>query len=283
MGFIDQTVSFMELIALTCVIFDLLIKVVFLYFETTKFEVIYILLIILSPFVANWIPFIYDNYGYAGSYCWITQYKNNSNCTDKSPSGLVLRFLLYWIPFYLILFLIFFGYGFALIKAKRRINKYTGIVNHREQMLKELLHTEINRYKYLPFFMALLFILPTISRIIEAIIVTDSFIYLRIIHLVIFGLQGFIMAMFFVLDQETRKQLRKFRSVRAALFTLFCPCKRKRVQEYNVVVDANPSDSLLPFNDTQNKLYGTNEQTRDSQELAIHCKSTPDNGDTLVL
>ena len=74
-GFLDQVASWMELIAICCLTFDLFVRVLFLWDNTKKFEVVYFLLIFVFPFTFNWIPFIRKTYGFAGSYCWIRQYK----------------------------------------------------------------------------------------------------------------------------------------------------------------------------------------------------------------
>lgn len=245
LGFFDQIASWMELLAITCLTFDLFVKVMFLNFHTEKYEIAYGLIIFGLPFLFNWIPFINDTYGFSGSLCWISQYVDG-NCMEINHFGQILRFVLFWIPFYIIMLLVGVAYFVALIKAYRRVKQYTGTISFNEQVTKELLLSEVRQYCMYPIMFTLMMTAALISRIAEAIHPESQFFALRVIHVLAFSLQGPVIAIIFALDKETRRQLTSFKTVRAALFTLFCPCKIRKIEEYQTIVESNPNESLIP-------------------------------------
>ena len=260
LGFLDQVTSWMELITIACLTMDLFVKVIFLRFQMGKLEIVYVLLIFVLPLAFNWIPFIDNAYGFAGIICWIKQYENN-DCSQVDKFGLSLRFVLYWIPFYIIVLLIFFAYFTALIKARRRIKQFTGTVNFNEQVMKELLLSEIQQYRLYPIIFALTMTIALISRIAEVINMKYSFFGLRIVHLIALSLQGPIIVVLVAIDKETRQQLSQFKTIRAALFVLFCPCQIRKVQEYEAIIEPNPNDSLSPSREARNETERNTLQT----------------------
>lgn len=247
-AFIDQVVSWMELIAIACLTFDLFVKAVFLHFHTERFEIVYLLLIFIFPFSFNWIPFIHHTFGLGGTYCWIIQY-NNRNCSDFNNFGLALRFGLLWIPFYLVMTIVVIAYVISLIKARRRIRQYSNL-SQSEHTMKELLHSEIRQYQFYPFILSIVFSVALAARIVEATNHHNNLFWLRVLQIIVLAIQGPLITIVFTLDYDTRKQMCNYQSVRSAFFHLFCICKSQRVQEYDAIVcDRNPHDSLI---DTQN-------------------------------
>ena len=240
-GFLDQVASWMELIAICCLTFDLFVRVLFLWDNTKKFEVVYFLLIFVFPFTFNWIPFIRKTYGFAGSYCWIRQYKENNCSLDEF--GLILRFTLFWVPFYILVLAMTIAYVTAIIKAHRRVKEFSGTHNPGELIIKQRMLSEVHHYKYYPIIIAIIFSVALISRVAEAVNHHNHFFFLRLLHVVVFCLQGPVITIAFVLDRDTRQELCRYPSIRSALYALFCPCKIAKVQEYQAIVSV-PTDSL---------------------------------------
>lgn len=240
-GFLDQVVSWMELIAICCLTFDLFVRVLFLWDNTKKLELVYFILIFIFPFTFNWIPFIKNTYGFGGSYCWIRQYKYN-NCT-LDEFGLILRFTLFWVPFYILILAMTIAYATAVIKTHRRVKEFSGKHNPGELIIKQRMLSEVHHYKYYPVIIGIIFSVALISRIAEAVNHQNSFFPLRLIHVIVFCLQGPVITIAFLLDRDTRQQLCRYQSIRSALYALFCPCKIAKVQEYQAIISV-PTDSL---------------------------------------
>ena len=70
---------------------------------------------VATPILLCWIPFPTHSYGLSGLWCWIKT--TNEDCSEKYISGLIYQFLLYYVPFFVLvlfnittLFIVFFHY-----------------------------------------------------------------------------------------------------------------------------------------------------------------------------
>ena len=65
--------------------------------DKPKHEVSGLVVILLLPFIINWIPFVNDMYGLSGIWCWIKL--TNGDCHGDYTLGLVYHFTL---PYFLL-------------------------------------------------------------------------------------------------------------------------------------------------------------------------------------
>lgn len=242
-GFLDQVSEWMEVMAICCLTFDLVVKVVFLKFNTYKYEWAYIGLIFIFPFTFNWIPFIRSAYGEVGAICWIREYKKRETC-EKDDFSIALQFVLYWIPIYIILTLIFIAYTVAIIKARRRLREYSGRYDPGEQTTRELLVRELRLYQFYPILLASILLIAFISRVVETIRDDNSFFGLQLARIIFTSIQGPVIAMVFLFEYDTRHQLCHYNSIKAAFFDWCCYCKQRKVKEYVVITDQKSTDSF---------------------------------------
>ena len=240
-AFLNQVTSWMVLLAVCCLTCDLFIKVVFLQFDTSRFEPLYCVIIFVVPFVFNWIPFVHHAYGSTGALCWIKQSKPD-NCTEIDSYYISLRFALYWAPFLFLQLAISVAYSIIFIKTRLRLREFVGKFDPEEIATRKLLYREVRWYMLYPVFLSITFIAGIVSRIAEPINLNNSFFWLRVMHMLVISLQGLGIAIIFALDYDTRTQLTKYHTIKLACYSLVCCCKRQKVSEYEVI-SAN-TDSL---------------------------------------
>ena len=70
--------------------------------DKPKHEVSGLVIILLIPFIINWIPFVNDMYGLSGIWCWIKL--TNGDCHNDHTLGMVYQFTLYYGPFSIFVF-----------------------------------------------------------------------------------------------------------------------------------------------------------------------------------
>lgn len=92
-GFLYQVAFWMELLVIFWIVLYLLMILVFRCNVTgTKQEACGLTVVLILPFLFNWIPFVKDMYGLSGPHCWIKQ-SMNSNC-EYDNVGIALMFSL---------------------------------------------------------------------------------------------------------------------------------------------------------------------------------------------
>ncbi len=233
-AFISQVTSWMVLLAVCCLTCDLFIKVVFLKFDTSRFEPLYCVIIFVVPFVFNWIPFVDDAYGPSGDLCWIKLSKSD-NCTDIDSYYVSLRFVLYWGPFLFLQLAISVAYSIIFTKTRLRLREFVGKFDPDEIATRKLLYREVRWYMLYPVFLSITFIAGIVSRLAEPIKPNRSFFWLRFMHMLVISLQGLGIAIIFALDYDTRTQLTKGHTMKLACYSLVCCCKTHEVSEYEII------------------------------------------------
>ena len=201
-AFLDQTTAWSEVIAISCITFNLLLKAVF-HKQTEKLEIVYFILIFIFPITFNWIPFIDSAYGRAGAWCWIRS--QNDDCSDNEL-GYNSRFILWYIPAYVILLILVCTYVFILYKVKRQRNYWAGRYDPETERRKELQLKEVQPLLWYPLIFLVLNIFPLINRLYDASNAPPhpSLWYLQAIFS---PLQGGFIAVVYTLDKETRQRL----------------------------------------------------------------------------
>ena len=102
-GFFNQMTEWIFHGTMAWVIVYLTLMAVFKYqANKPKHEVSGLIIILLFPFIVNWIPFVNDMYGLSGIWCWIKL--TNGDCHSDHTLGVVYHFTLYYGPFAIFVF-----------------------------------------------------------------------------------------------------------------------------------------------------------------------------------
>ena len=225
-GFVDQTTSWSILIAISCITVNLLLNAVF-HIRTEKFEKIYFILIFVFPLTFNWIPFIELAYGSAGAWCWIRS--ENKDCSSFT-FGVVLRFVLWFVPLYVILIILTVIYIFILYKITKDRHKWEGKFDPDSQRLKEQMQKEVKPLIAYPLIYLLINVVPLINRIHNTASPNNPELALWILHALLFPLQGGFIAIAFTFDPQTLRRLRP-----RYIWAAFKDCYGKKgIHEYPV-------------------------------------------------
>ena len=240
MGFFFQLTMWWELMAITFIMVDVFIKVVFNKF-TERLEVVYFLTIFVLPLTFSWIPFIKLSYGPAGIFCWI----RDRNLEDNTlfHFGVYLRFLLYYIPFYLLMpiLIILTIISFCCVRRKRK--RWTGKYSHEAKVISKMMESEIRPLIYYPFIFIVINTIPFVKRIygIFSSGGTAHFV-LALINVMVYPLLGILITLVFALDPETRKKINRV-EIKAAIGRC-CGGHEDVVSIYNT--ERSHSDSFIP-------------------------------------
>lgn len=226
-GFLSQVTSWMVLNAIVCIMTSLLLTA-FFNKRAEKYEILFLFLIFVFPLTFNWIPFIKSTYGKAGAWCWIRS-KDDTTC-QKFEFGQVLQLVLWYIPLYVVMFVLIVLYVIVLVKLHRTKRMWTGNIDPYAKKIQEQISKEILPLLAYPLVFILLSIPPFINRIHSAADPQNPEPVLWVISAALFPLQGGVIAIAFSLDPETRKRL-TLANFKAA-FSNFR--RTKAVQEYNI-------------------------------------------------
>jgi len=102
-GFFNQMTEWIYHSTMAWVIVYLTLLAVFKYrADKPKHEISGLFVILLLPFIINWIPFVNNMYGLSGIWCWIKL--TNGDCHSDPTLGVVYHFTLYYGPFSIFVF-----------------------------------------------------------------------------------------------------------------------------------------------------------------------------------
>ena len=233
-AFLDQTTAWSETIAYVCITFNLFMNAV-CNKKTEGLEYLYIFLIFFFPIIFNWIPFIQGTYGEAGAWCWIRDTNQDDNCSQHKL-GVILRYVLWYIPNYGILVLLVLAYFVLLVIVSRQKKKWVGKFDPESERLKTKMEKEVWPLLFFPIGYFVICLFPFINRLQDTISPNDPIYVLWVLHAIFSPLQGGYIALIYSLDRETLRRL-KFSQIIATL------CKERTVVE-EYPVGSGFSDSL---------------------------------------
>lgn len=236
-GFLEQLISWWVILAASCIMLDLFIKVAFNK-NTQHFEVGYILITFVSPFLHCWIPFIDLAYGPSGAWCWI----RDTSLEDCSTFGLGLwlRFILYFIPLYLIMPILFVLLVVTLVLLWRQRTRWVGKFDPETKKLQKRMEKEVRPLLAYPIIFLVINLIPLINRIVGIYFPDDPVVALYFIVGIIYPLQGALVTITFVIDPETRKKL-TWKEISVAIKSCF---KESHVITEYPLEDVVHSDSI---------------------------------------
>ena len=142
-GFLSNIADWLELLIISWIVLYLVMVLVFKYSANAirrKHEICGLVVVLILPFLFNWIPFLKSMYGLSGGDCWIKPSVNNY--CDYDEVGLIFMFLLSYGPFLLVCLITLVSLGtIAIVMCKRALQQEQGSSQssvHR-QGLKEVL------------------------------------------------------------------------------------------------------------------------------------------------
>jgi hypothetical protein len=170
-------------------------------------EPLYIVCIFGIPLALDWLPFIDSAYGPTRGWCWIRGI--DTHCAPYIY-GLVMQYLLWFVPSYLILIVGSIIYLWSMVALRKRKTEYTGIIPDRirENMMHETAVKEISHFKWYPLAYMVVNSVPLAMRIIQAISPSSDIFFLWVISAIVQASQGGFVAVIFSMDAETRKRLK---------------------------------------------------------------------------
>lgn len=240
MGYFDHLFLWCQVMSVACIMIDVFIKVVWER-NTERYETIYLLLTIGLPLLQSFVPIFHLAYGHAGVFCWIRD-REYDDCSIFY-FGLYLRFILFYVPFYLLMFVIAILLLISLYFTRRKRRQWTtGKSNKQIIVIQKKLESEIRPLVAYPAVFVCLTIIPLIQRI-YGIFNTEGNVYyaLSIVLVLVYRLLGVIITVIFTFDPETRKKL-KWIEICAAI-KRWCGQEKDVVIAYNV--EKGHTDSFI--------------------------------------
>lgn len=160
--------------------------------KTEKYEWLYHVVCWIVPLIISCIPFAGDHYGPAGAWCWLVEWK--------------WRFGIWYVPLFLIIFLLFVAYIYIVVVVNRRVHTYEGTYDPDVEQTKILMKEDIKPLRGYPFVYLAVSIFPLVNRIQNAINHQPVFV-LYLLHIISSPLHGAMNAIVFGMDKETMKRL----------------------------------------------------------------------------
>ena len=234
-GFLEQVTTWSQLLAISCITLSVFVKVV-CRGSPKRVEPLFPAVIFLFPISINWIPFIDNTYGRAGAWCWIRDV--NSDCS-VTKFGQYLRFALWFVPLYVILFVLVVSYFVILCKIHSHKRRWQGRYDPDTVEQRAMMKKEVWPLLWYPAFYIVLNIFPLANRLQGAISPKNPVIELWILQAIFSPLQGGFVSVAYALDSETFKRLNCWKVLG------FCCRKSPKVREYHHENYPRVTDSLL--------------------------------------
>ena len=149
-GFLDQIISWMGFTAIVWIMIYMLWLTYHLYKiqdgmlperinirkVSKKVEIVAISSLFITPFVLNWIPFIWGMYGLSGPWCWI---KGTRSACDDITLGVTLMVLLFHGPIVLIVLFSFISFTVIVIIVCRATKLKGGNRKKANHVIREMI------------------------------------------------------------------------------------------------------------------------------------------------
>eukprot|EP00800_Vazella_pourtalesii_P010923 TRINITY_DN2652_c0_g3_i1.p1 TRINITY_DN2652_c0_g3~~TRINITY_DN2652_c0_g3_i1.p1 ORF type:complete len:334 (-),score=31.44 TRINITY_DN2652_c0_g3_i1:13-1014(-) len=178
---------------------------------TNKYlEVSYIVVGIAVPVIFSIPPFVDNSYGPAGLWCWIS---------NKRRVGQILRFVVWYIPIWVIIGVIFIVYMVIIVKLIWEVKKWDRY-NAQNNKKKQTVRNEIKSLFLYPIFFLLVNIFPAVNRVQNAITPGHPVFPLYLLHAISTPLWGLGFIILFVVNKDTLREL-KWSNFKTTLLTRF--------------------------------------------------------------
>ena len=236
-GFFNLYTSWTEVFGICCITFYLFAKTVLKVKQPERIEPVCIIVMFLAPFSWTWVPFKYHAFGTAGGWCDIRIL--DENCSSFRL-GKILRFTLWYGPFYVILLIIFICTITIYVRVRKTDRNYGGIYDPDTRGKKERLITEVKPLLWYPVVYLLLTVFSVTNRIVDTVHPDSQVIVLWYFHVLTSNFRGAFISLVYAFDPETRKHLR---CIRLAAACKSCCQRQMVVREYDAQSSIGLTDS----------------------------------------
>lgn len=195
-------------------------NILFLRVSHKCIEVYFIAVNIIVPAIFTIVPWFTLSYGKAGQWCWIS----------NEGSGRLLRFVVFYIPLFIILIATVIIYSILLIRLFLYVRKKKLIQSDSGLLLEQKLKKDIFALIWAPLAFILVWIIPLIHRITNLITQNDYIFSLAFLHALSASLMGFFISVFFFFDFHVLREL-KWSNFKFSLLTLFT-CRKPKSEIY---------------------------------------------------
>lgn len=239
-GLLNHYTAANSVLSIWCITLDLLVKSL-CNRSTVKAEPILVVVIFFLPMLWSWVPVYLKAYGTYGGWCSIRVF--NADCSLFSYRTW-LRFGLWYVPLYSLMFVILICTVLVAIRAARESRKWTGKYDPEIVVQRQTLKKEIMSLFWYPLIFLLLNTFSLIDQIYDAINPMEPsniLIYLRIFTST---LRGAFIALAYSLDSETRGRLRPVQCKAACLE--WVPGRRQTIEDYSIR-SSSYEESYVPY------------------------------------
>lgn len=251
-GFINLYSSWVEVLALCCLTFNVFINSVLDRWPASWLQYMYLVLMYGCPLLWCWLPVLHHTYATTKGWCDLRVV--DENCKNF-PFGYILWFAVWYVPVYIVLFVCFLATIVSAVSIHRRSKMWYGIYNPNQQQSELRLKNEVKPLIWYPivYLMLTMFSLAnTIDITIEPEKATDVLWYL---HVITSPLKGAFIAVVYALDSDTRKRISPRR-----IYSLCCARRGegREVKEYHVFT-SSCGDSLsgISIERKEQQYYGS--------------------------
>ena len=219
-GFINQMSEWIFDGTIAWVVVNLTLMAVFKYqANKPKHEVSVLIIILLFPFIINWIPFASDMYGLSGIWCWIKL--TNGDCHTGYTLGLVYHFALLYGPLAIFVFGSYVAFiAIVITLCKERVaSGRERVESFKKEAHRRALKEALPLLAY-PLIYNILFTIMLANRIYHAITTwknEDPNFPLFLAHAIVESLRVLLVALAFLLHPSILKKV--FRKKPPAEFT----------------------------------------------------------------
>lgn len=203
-GLLNHYSAFMGLLSILIITFNLLTKIL-CNCSTVKAEPVFVLIIFFLPMLWLWVPIWLKAYGTVGGWCSIRSL--NVDCTPYADRSW-LRFGLWYIPLYTLMFIIVICMILAAITVARESRRWIGKWDPETIVRSQTIKKEIITLLWYPLIFLLLNTFSLINQIYDAINPMNPSAVLIYLRIFTSTARGAFIALAYGLDRDTRNRLR---------------------------------------------------------------------------
>ena len=244
-GYFSATTVWMLRMSVSSIVVYVSLRILFKK-DSARFEVVYLLLIFVFPLTFTWIPFLFNAFGRSGVWCWVTLF-DQVTCEQYTP-GIILQFLLWSGPHWVILMLLLLVYFVLLVHQchkRHKVREHGGMEGMRRRNSFSLVqHHEIPKLAVYPVLYFVLNSFPSIGQVYSLVRGGETSLALWYISAATLPLMGSLVTICFFFDPDTIKRL-NMRHIRAAVKEIFS--RDNLVVSYDMTV---PGEGNVPRSDS---------------------------------
>ena len=259
-GVLNHYTSFNGVLSIWCITLNLLTKTL-CNRSTVKAEPIFVAVIFFLPASWMWVPIWLKAYGTAGAWCSIRSL--NNDCTPYKYRTW-FRFGLWYIPLYILMFVIMISLILAAFRISRSSRKWVGKWDPEIAVMQQTLKREILSLIWYPLIYLLLNTFSLVAQIYDAVNPMNPSAVLIYLRIFTSPLRGAFIALAFGLDRETRSRLRPAQC-RAACLEWF-PGRRETEIEDFIMSNSSYQESYVPYegmSEEDNVIWNAHQQKSD--------------------